>query len=85
MNREQELLIILQEESAEVVQAVSKIFRFGKTDANVKDLEQEVGDFLGVLKLLDDEGYMNGEKLIKAAEKKIKKLEIYMTNKRKVK
>jgi NTP pyrophosphatase (non-canonical NTP hydrolase) len=82
-DREQELYIVLQEEAAEVVQAVSKVFRFGKTESNIKDLEQEIGDFIGVLKLLDNEGYLDGEKLIKAAEKKIKKLDIYMTNKRK--
>ena len=81
--REQELYGILQEEAAEVIQAVSKMFRFGNTERNQKDLNQEIGDFIGVLKLLHDEKYLDGEGLIKAAEKKIKKLDVYMTNKRK--
>ena len=83
--REQELYGILQEEAAEVIQAISKMNRFGATDSNKKDITQEIGDFIGVLKLLHDEGSLDGESLIKAAEKKLKKLEIYMTNKRKSK
>lgn len=85
--REQELYGILQEEAAEVIQAVSKMNRFGKVaergDKNKEALDQEIGDFIGVLKLLHDEGYLDGDKLIKAAEKKIKKLDVYMVNKRK--
>ena len=86
MNREEELLGILQEEAAEVIQAVSKCNRFGKTERNIKDLETEIGDFMGVLKCLVEEGYVDptGEKLMKHAEAKIKKLEKYMVNKRPV-
>lgn len=84
-NREEELFIILQEEASEVVQAVSKRFRFGNTESNRKDVEQEIGDFIGVLKVLSEEGYLDSDKLFKAAEKKLKKLDTYMTNKRKLK
>lgn len=84
INRKQELMVVLQEEAAEVIQAVSKAFRFGETERNIKELETEIGDFLGVLKLLVEEGYIdqNGDALIKHAEAKIKKLEKYMTNKK---
>lgn len=83
-NRKQELLIILQEESAEVIQAVSKCFRFGETERNVKDLETEIGDFMGVLKCLVEEGYIDGNKLMLAGEAKGKKLSKYMKHKKDV-
>ena len=81
-NRKQELLIILQEESAEVVQAVSKCFRFGESERNLKDLETEIGDFMGVLKSLIEEQHLDGEKIMAAGEAKIKKLAKYMTHKK---
>ena len=79
-DRKTELFVILQEESAEVVQAVSKTFRFGETPRNIKELETEIGDFLGVLKLLIEEGHLDPIALEKAGDAKIKKLEKYMTN-----
>lgn len=81
MNREQELLIVLSEECGEIVQAVSKIHRFGKSIANQQRLEQEIGDFMGVLKLIVEEGYIDGHRLPELGEQKIAKLEKYMNNK----
>ena len=52
MNREEELFIVFQEECGEAVQAISKMFRFGKTDMNVSNIETEIGDLFGVFKLL---------------------------------
>lgn len=43
MNRRQEILCILQEECAEVIQAISKINRFGMSD-NETQLKKELGD-----------------------------------------
>ena len=82
INRKTELLVILQEESAEVIQAVSKTFRFGENARNIGELETEIGDFLGVLKLLMEEGYLSPINLENAAEAKIAKLPDYMTNKK---
>lgn len=67
-----------------MIQAVSKCFRFGETDRNLEALETEIGDFLGVLRLLVEEGYLDksGKVLFKHADAKIKKLEKYMTNKK---
>lgn len=87
-DRKSELLEILQEESAEVVQAISKISRFGADsdnkgklpNTNQVQLELEIGDFLGVLKLLIEENYVNGEKIQESANNKIIKLESYMTH-----
>ena len=39
-----EILTILQEEAAEVIQIASKIHRFGHSPDNIKRLELELGD-----------------------------------------
>ena len=39
-----EVLVILQEECAEVIQIASKVHRFGLDNDNKKRLEQELGD-----------------------------------------
>jgi len=90
VSRKKELFSVLQEECGEVVQAVSKITRFGEDSCNPKDrkkitnikkLESELGDILGVLKLLIEEGHVDGENIMKCAENKIKKLEEFMQHK----
>lgn len=59
--RTQELLDILQEEAAEVIQIISKIKRFGLYSYNPNDLEKttniahlsvEIGDFVAIVDLL---------------------------------
>ena len=59
MNEEQYLLQCLQEEAAEVIHAASKCNRFGLESTNPEyqidnrqHLENEVGDLMGVLKIL---------------------------------
>lgn len=59
MNKEQYLFYCLMEESAEVIQAVCKIARFGKNDikwgrkqTNLQRLNAEVNDFIGALEML---------------------------------
>lgn len=54
-----EILLILQEECAEVTQAISKCFRFGpdqikpgKVDTNIQMLQEELGDLLAMIDLL---------------------------------
>jgi NTP pyrophosphatase (non-canonical NTP hydrolase) len=56
-----ELLLILQEECAEVTQAVSKCMRFGtdqmkpgKNRTNINMLEEEIGDLFAMVELLTD-------------------------------
>lgn len=53
----------LQEESAEVIQAVSKIRRFGprnhhplRTETNLQELTGEIEDFLALLACLEADG-----------------------------
>ena len=51
MNPTTEILTILQEEAAEVIQIVSKIHRFGMHTDNNKRLEQELGDLQCMINL----------------------------------
>ena len=81
MNEKQrEILVITQEECAEVIQEVSKIFRFG-IDNQHKDgmlhqekLEQEVGDVLCMINLLTAHGLARPEFVTQAVENKANKL-----------
>jgi NTP pyrophosphatase (non-canonical NTP hydrolase) len=81
MNEKQrEILVITQEECAEVIQEVSKIFRFG-IDKQHKDgmlhqekLEQEVGDVLCMINLLTSHGLVRHEFVTQAVENKANKL-----------
>lgn len=59
-----ELLTILAEESAEVVQAACKCQRFGLNGvhgatSNLSRLEEEVGDFLAVVDILVERGLVD--------------------------
>ena len=77
MNKQDDILTILQEECAEVIQAVSKVRRFGM-ESNMDQLEQEVADLLCMINLMFDNeiiGY-DEEKLrqrIKFKEEKLKR------------
>jgi NTP pyrophosphatase (non-canonical NTP hydrolase) len=85
MNRTDEILTITQEECAEIIQVISKIFRFGignqhlasNTGTNVDKLNQEVGDLLAMLDLLREEGILDTAKLAEAKQRKIAKLKIW--------
>jgi len=56
-----EVMLILQEECAEVTQALSKCFRFGpdqlkpgKERTNISMVEEEIGDLFAMVELLVD-------------------------------
>ena len=76
-----EVMDILQEECAEVVQAVSKIRRFGidnakpgKDQTNREHLEEEVGDMLAMIDILMVNNIVSWGNLHKAKRAKIEKL-----------
>lgn len=77
-----EILLILQEECAEVTQAVSKCFRFGpdqvkpgKNQTNIQMLQEELGDLLAMIELLVDQKVgVTNEELSIARVKKFSKL-----------
>lgn len=79
-DKQREILVITQEECAEVIQEISKIFRFG-IDQQHKDgmmhrekLEQEVGDLLCMINLLTAHGLIRPEEVTQAVENKSNKL-----------
>jgi len=49
-----ELLTILQEECAEVIQEASKVKRFGQNAENLDRLAKEIGDLVCMIQLVQD-------------------------------
>lgn len=79
--KSQEILNILQEESAEVIQIISKINRFGLTGFHPNDhktnkerLEEELGDLQCMINLLIENGIVNKQKINVAENAKLEKL-----------
>jgi NTP pyrophosphatase (non-canonical NTP hydrolase) len=76
-----EAMDILQEECAEVIQAVSKISRFGldnykpnKPKTNREHLEEELGDMLAMIDILQEMDVVSYTNIEKAQAAKIEKL-----------
>lgn len=85
-NKEKEVMDILQEECAEVIQAVSKVSRFGidnykpgKPLTNREHLEEELGDVLAMVDIMLEQGIVNISKLEEAKRAKIEKLKKWST------
>jgi NTP pyrophosphatase (non-canonical NTP hydrolase) len=81
-----EVMDILQEECAEVIQAVSKISRFGidnfkpgKAKTNREHLEEELGDMIAMICILEKMGVINQDALEIATRAKIEKLKKWST------
>ena len=80
-NKLKEVMDILQEECAEVIQAVSKISRFGidnfkpgKPKTNREHLEEELGDMLAMIDIMLEKNVISLEHLEAAKAAKIEKL-----------
>ena len=70
-DRQKEIMLIAQEECAEVVQAISKCFRFGLNDSyegktNLQRLEEELGDLKFMISLLEESGVTYGTNVFNA-------------------
>lgn len=79
-----EILLITQEECAEVTQAISKIFRFGflashNDKTNRQHLEEELGDLMAMIELLYAEGVIDEAAVHKASVAKLIKLNKWST------
>lgn len=77
-----EIMLIAQEECAEVVQAISKVFRFGMDEryndrTNKQRLEEETGDLLCMIQLMMDKGIIDESKVYNASLQKRHKLETW--------
>jgi NTP pyrophosphatase (non-canonical NTP hydrolase) len=69
-----EILVILGEEAAEVIQETSKTIRFGLDDVRLNNLEKEIGDLLAMIDLLESHGVIDSTRLETAKNAKIVKL-----------
>lgn len=74
-----EIMLIAQEECAEVTQAISKVFRFGINGVhngatNKQRLEEEVGDLLCMVEMMIENGVIDGNAVAQAGLKKKEKL-----------
>jgi len=83
LNKDQAAILqILQEECAEVIQATSKVFRFGLFDThpdtpsktNTRHLEEELGDVLAMIELLDSHKVISYNNIIQFKQRKFDKL-----------
>lgn len=79
MNIENEIMMIAQEECAEVTQAISKVFRFGfdsvhKERTNKDRLEEEIGDLMCMLQLMEEYNLIDWSRVSIAAQMKREKL-----------
>lgn len=86
MDKEREILLVAQEECAEVIQAISKCFRFGldnvkpgKPKTNREHLEEELGDLMAMMNLMCDNGLVNVDNIENAARDKVEKLKQWST------
>ena len=86
INKHTEVMDILQEECAEVIQAVSKCRRFGIDEIHLKlgksnreNLTEEVGDLLCMIDLLIKSGIVNDQAVYLARVAKEEKLKKWST------
>ena len=81
--RQREVLVIAQEEAAEVIQEISKIYRFGIDDlhrdgmTHRQKLETEVGDLLCMIDLMVDNRLIDPTAVEIARQNKVCKLRKY--------
>ena len=82
-DRQREIMIITQEEAAEVIQEISKIFRFGIDDrhrdgmSHREKLTAEVGDLLAMIDLMIDSRLIDPTQIEMAKQAKTTKLRRY--------
>lgn len=79
-HKQREILVITQEEAAEVIQEISKVFRFGIDELH-KDgmthrekLQLEIGDLLCMIDLMIDHGLVDPVQIKVAQQSKILRL-----------
>jgi NTP pyrophosphatase (non-canonical NTP hydrolase) len=82
--KENEILLITQEECAEVTQAISKCYRFGldnvkpgKPKTNREHLAEELGDLQAMINLCIENKLVDKDDVMVAAFNKIEKLKVW--------
>lgn len=85
INEQTEPLVILQEECAELIQIISKIYRWGLDSnnngklplSNKEQLIQELGDVLALIRIVCTKNNISTLEIDSAIDNKLKKLKIY--------
>jgi NTP pyrophosphatase (non-canonical NTP hydrolase) len=77
MDYEKELLTIMMEECGEVIQACSKIIRFGADETNLSNLEKELGDLFQMMELAHQYDLVSWTGIDSASMEKAEKLKKY--------
>lgn len=77
-----EIMLIAQEECAEVTQAISKCFRFGFCSeyngrTNKERLEEEMGDLMCMFQMMEERGLVDWTAVSLAAQAKRTKLKTW--------
>jgi NTP pyrophosphatase (non-canonical NTP hydrolase) len=86
MNKNDEIMFILQEECAEVTQAISKCLRFGidnykpgKPKTNREHLAEEMGDLIAMIELCYENDIVDPLQVKEAQHRKFDKLKKWST------
>ena len=77
MDKETELLVITMEECGELTRACSKVLRRGADEKRSRQLREEAGDVMCMIKLLVEKGYFSWQDLENRVQYKLDKLESY--------
>ena len=62
MQKREEMLVITMEECGELIQACSKMLRFGE-DQDYTQLQEEIGDVMCMIEILRDGGLVNDKQI----------------------
>lgn len=81
MKKKEEMLVITMEECGELIQACSKMLRFGE-DQDYTQLQEEIGDVMCMIEILKDGGLVSDEQIqerIKVKKEKLMKWSLLYT------
>lgn len=73
MKKREEMLVITMEECGELIQACSKMLRFGE-DQDYTQLQEEIGDVMCMIEILRDGGLVNDKQIADRIKVKKEKL-----------
>ena len=73
MNKKEEMLVITMEECGELIQACSKMLRFGEEQDHTQ-LQEEIGDVMCMIEILRDGGFVNDKQIADRIKVKKEKL-----------
>jgi|TARA_B110000285_G_scaffold197030_1_gene228395 NTP pyrophosphatase (non-canonical NTP hydrolase) len=73
MNKKEEMLVITMEECGELIQACSKMLRFGE-EQDYTQLQEEIGDVMCMIEILRDGGFVNDKQIADRIKVKKEKL-----------